>query len=77
MGLGSAAAAPAKSLPQFFHKRKTDTEAFRNGGLRGVSSFKSMNNAISEVLRVGFHMAHCALKKPDMQMQTALDEHPR
>ena len=72
MGFGGPAAALAKPLPQFLHKRETDTETRRNGRLRGIPGGKGINNAITEVLRVGFHIAHCALHGPDMQLQPAL-----
>jgi hypothetical protein len=71
----SAAAAAAKPLPEFFHKRETDTETSCNRRLRGVSGLQSMNNAITEVLRVGFRISHYALNGPYIQLQTALGAH--
>jgi hypothetical protein len=74
MGFGGTAAAMAKPLPQFLHKRETDTETRRNGRLRGIPGCKGSNNAITEVLRVGFHIAQRALYGPDMQLQPALGQ---
>ena len=72
MGLRGTAAAAAKPLPQFLHEGETDTETRRNGRLRGVPGFKSLDNTITEVLRVGSHTSDYALNGPDMQLQAAL-----
>jgi hypothetical protein len=50
MGFGSAAAAAAKPLPQFLHKRETDTETRCNDGLRGISGLQGLHDAIPEIL---------------------------
>jgi hypothetical protein len=75
MGLRGTAAAAAKPLPQFLHEGETDTETRRNGWLRGVPGFKGLDNASTEVLRVGSHTSDYALNEPDMQLQAALGAH--
>jgi hypothetical protein len=72
MGFGSTAAAMAKPLSQFLHKRETDTETRRNGRLRGSPGGKGINNAITAVLRGGLHSGRCALHGPDRQLPPAL-----
>jgi hypothetical protein len=56
MGFGGTAAAMAKPLPQFLHEGETDTETRRNSRVRGGPGGKGINNTITEVLRVRFHI---------------------
>jgi hypothetical protein len=72
VGFRRTTAAVPPAMPQFGHERRADLKALRHRGLRVLAGFQRMDDAVTKVLRVGFHTTYYAANVLYMQLQTAL-----
>ena len=72
VGFRRTTAAVTPAMPPFGHERRADPKALRHRGLRVLAGFQRVDDAVTKVLRVGFHTAYYAVNVLYMQLQTAL-----
>jgi hypothetical protein len=56
MGFRRTAAAVTPAMPQFLHEREADTKALRDLALRCFVGLKYMEDTVTKILRVWFHI---------------------
>jgi hypothetical protein len=72
VGFRRTTAAVTPAMPQCGHERRADPKALRHCGLRVLTGFQRVDDAVTKVLRVGFHTAYYAANVLYRQLQTAL-----
>ena len=72
VGLWTTAASAAPPLPEFLDKHATDTKAYGNRTLCLCTGFQGLEDTITNVLRVWFHMLYATKSIPYKQLQDAL-----